>query len=110
MGAIGQDKKFWKSLDELAESPSYKEFVEREFPESASELLDPVSRRSFMSLMASSPLAAVRTLYFFDSNQKAIGSRKSGSSSTSSILKAFPIVHPSFVMFNIVGILHQIAL
>jgi len=53
-GVIGGDKKFWKSLDELAESDSYKEFVEREFPESASEMLNPVSRRSFMGLMASS--------------------------------------------------------
>ena len=53
-GSIGRDQKYWKSLDELAGSDSYKEFVEREFPESASEMIDPVTRRSFMGLMASS--------------------------------------------------------
>ncbi|MBF0431084.1 MAG: TAT-variant-translocated molybdopterin oxidoreductase [Fibrobacteria bacterium] len=47
-------KHFWKSLDEFAESPAYKKFVKDEFPERASELLDPVNRRSFLGLMASS--------------------------------------------------------
>jgi len=53
-GSLGQGKKYWKSLDELSQSSEYRQFVEREFPENASELLDPVSRRSFLGLMASS--------------------------------------------------------
>ncbi len=54
VGAMSGSKKFWKSMDEFADSSSYREYVEREFPESASELLDPVSRRSFLGIMASS--------------------------------------------------------
>jgi molybdopterin-containing oxidoreductase family iron-sulfur binding subunit len=46
--------KYWKSLGELSESAEYQKFVEREFPENASELLDPVSRRSFLGVMAAS--------------------------------------------------------
>jgi len=44
-------KKYWKSLDELAEAPEFKEFVEREFPEGASELGTNVSRRRFLQVM-----------------------------------------------------------
>ncbi|MEW5853020.1 MAG: TAT-variant-translocated molybdopterin oxidoreductase [Myxococcota bacterium] len=50
----GQDlsgKQYWRSLDELAETPEFKEALEREFPDGASELLDPVTRRAFMNLM-----------------------------------------------------------
>ena len=46
--------KYWKSLGELSKSSAYKKFVEREFPENASELLDSVSRRGFLGIMASS--------------------------------------------------------
>ena len=46
-------KKYWRSLDELADSPEFKEQVEREFPEGASEL-DSFSRRGFMKIMAAS--------------------------------------------------------
>jgi MoCo/4Fe-4S cofactor protein with predicted Tat translocation signal len=44
-------KKYWKSLDELSEAPEFKEFVEREFPEGASELGTTVSRRRFLQVM-----------------------------------------------------------
>ena len=45
----------WKSLDELSNSSQYQEFVHREFPEQASELInDPISRRDFLTLMGGS--------------------------------------------------------
>ncbi|MFW6198864.1 MAG: TAT-variant-translocated molybdopterin oxidoreductase, partial [Acidobacteriota bacterium] len=45
---------YWRSLDELAESPEFLDYLHREFPERASELTDPVSRRRFMQLMGAS--------------------------------------------------------
>ena len=44
---------YWKSLDDLAETPAFKEWVEREFPAGAAEL-EGVNRRSFMKIMAAS--------------------------------------------------------
>src|SRR5690606_22806571 len=37
-----------------ASTPEFRDFLHREFPEGASELTDPVSRRTFMSLMGAS--------------------------------------------------------
>jgi len=51
-------KQYWRSLDELAETPEFKAAVEREFPDGAAELIDPVSRRSFLNLMGSSAALA----------------------------------------------------
>lgn len=45
---------YWKSLNELAQNKEYKNFVEREFPEDATELSDQVSRRSFLRVMGAS--------------------------------------------------------
>ena len=45
---------YWRSLDELEGSAEFKEYVHREFPEGASELSDPFSRRGFMKAMAAS--------------------------------------------------------
>ncbi|HLY41779.1 MAG TPA: TAT-variant-translocated molybdopterin oxidoreductase [Terracidiphilus sp.] len=47
-------KRFWRSLDELSNTPEFQEAVEREFPASAQEWVDPVSRRGFMKLMGAS--------------------------------------------------------
>src|SRR5580658_10390195 len=47
-------KKFWRSLDELANTQEFQEAVEREFPSSAQEWVDPGSRRGFMKLMGAS--------------------------------------------------------
>ncbi|CAI8277453.1 MAG: Menaquinone reductase, iron-sulfur cluster-binding subunit [Opitutia bacterium UBA7350] len=44
---------YWKSLDGLAETPAFKEWVEREFPAGAAEL-EGVNRRQFMKVMAAS--------------------------------------------------------
>lgn len=49
----GNGKRYWKSLDDLANQPSFKTWVEREFPEGAS-MLEGVQRRGFMKLMAAS--------------------------------------------------------
>ena len=46
-------KDYWKSLDSLADTDGFKEWVSREFPEGAS-MLDGVQRRSFVKLMAAS--------------------------------------------------------
>ena len=48
---------YWRSLDELAETPEFRQWVEREFPEGASEL-DPLSRRHFVKIMSASFLLA----------------------------------------------------
>jgi MoCo/4Fe-4S cofactor protein with predicted Tat translocation signal len=47
-------KKFWRSIDELAETPEFGELVKNEFPSQASEWIDPVSRRSFLKVMGAS--------------------------------------------------------
>jgi molybdopterin-containing oxidoreductase family iron-sulfur binding subunit len=47
-------KGYWRSLDELADTPEFREALHREFPQGASELLDPVSRRTFAKLMGAS--------------------------------------------------------
>ncbi len=47
-----QQKQYWRSLDELSGAPEYRKFVEREFPEGASELTNEVDRRKFLILAA----------------------------------------------------------
>ncbi len=47
-------KKFWRSIDELAEAPEFEELVAKEFPSQASEWIDPVSRRNFLKVMGAS--------------------------------------------------------
>ncbi|HYE33542.1 MAG TPA: TAT-variant-translocated molybdopterin oxidoreductase [Methylomirabilota bacterium] len=46
--------KYWRSLEQLADKPEFKEWAQREFQPGASELTDPVTRRSFMKLMSAS--------------------------------------------------------
>ncbi len=45
--------KYWRSLDELADTPGFREHLAREFPEGASSM-EGVDRRHFMKLMAAS--------------------------------------------------------
>ena len=45
--------RYWRSLDELVATPAFREYLEREFPEGASQL-DGVDRRQFFKLMAAS--------------------------------------------------------
>ncbi len=51
-------RKYWRSLDQLAETPEFRQWVEREFPAGASEWADPVSRRHFVKIMSASFLLA----------------------------------------------------
>jgi len=51
-GLRGQQ--YWQSLDEIAETPEFKEMLHREFPNGASEWDDGVSRRSFLKMAAAS--------------------------------------------------------
>jgi MoCo/4Fe-4S cofactor protein with predicted Tat translocation signal len=49
--AVG--KEYWKSLDDLADTPGFRSWVGREFPAGAS-MLEGVERRGFMKVMAAS--------------------------------------------------------
>src|SRR5918994_2595186 len=45
---------YWRSLGELADTPQFREYLHREFPEQASEWNDPQGRRQFLKLMSAS--------------------------------------------------------
>ena len=51
-------RQYWRGLDEMAETPEFKQWLEREFPEGATEMTDPVSRRHFVKIMSASFLLA----------------------------------------------------
>lgn len=48
------DSTYWRSLEQLADTTEYQEFLHREFPDGAAELKDPVTRRNFMKIMGAS--------------------------------------------------------
>jgi molybdopterin-containing oxidoreductase family iron-sulfur binding subunit len=45
---------YWRSLGELGDTPEFREYLHREFPEQASEWNDPKGRRNFLKLMSAS--------------------------------------------------------
>jgi MoCo/4Fe-4S cofactor protein with predicted Tat translocation signal len=45
---------YWRSLGELADTPQFREYLHREFPEQASQWNDPKGRRQFLKLMSAS--------------------------------------------------------
>ena len=49
-------RRFWKNLDELAETPEFHELMQEEFPRQsgAGEWVDAVSRRGFLKVMGAS--------------------------------------------------------
>jgi MoCo/4Fe-4S cofactor protein with predicted Tat translocation signal len=47
-------RNFWRSAEELADTPAFSELLEREFPTQASEWIDPTTRRSFLKLAGAS--------------------------------------------------------
>jgi molybdopterin-containing oxidoreductase family iron-sulfur binding subunit len=53
---VGQ--KYWRSIDQLQDTAEFRQWMEREFPEGASEFTDPVSRRNFVKIMSASFLLA----------------------------------------------------
>jgi molybdopterin-containing oxidoreductase family iron-sulfur binding subunit len=54
MSALPARNKYWRSLEELADAPEFREFVEREYPQHAEEWDDPLERRTFLKLMGAS--------------------------------------------------------
>ncbi len=47
-------RRFWRSLDELVETPEFVEFLEREFPRQAAGIVAALDRRHFLKLMGAS--------------------------------------------------------
>ena len=50
----GSGRRYWRSLDDLSDTPEFKDWLHREFPQGASEFEDPVSRRHFVKIMSAS--------------------------------------------------------
>lgn len=50
----GQGKKYWRSLEELADNSAFQELMRQEFPDNAAVWPDAVSRRKFLMLMGAS--------------------------------------------------------
>ena len=46
--------KYWRSIDQLAETPEFQAWAEKEFPAGASQLEDGATRRDFIKLMSAS--------------------------------------------------------
>jgi len=45
---------FWRTLDELADTPAFRERLHNEFPSQIEAITDPVARRAFLKLMGAS--------------------------------------------------------
>jgi len=45
---------YWRSLDQVADTPEFRQWVEREFPEDATAVLDGPSRRTMLKILAAS--------------------------------------------------------
>ncbi|MBV9670296.1 MAG: TAT-variant-translocated molybdopterin oxidoreductase, partial [Acidobacteriales bacterium] len=52
--ASAQGRDYWQTLEEITGRAGFDELMEREFPQHASEWLDPVSRRGFLKLAGAS--------------------------------------------------------
>ena len=52
--AGSEGRLYWRSLSELADTPEFRDYLHREFPEQASEWNDPKGRRQFLKLMSAS--------------------------------------------------------
>jgi len=53
-GQEGDGKRYWRSLEEMADTPEFQEFMLREYPQQAEVWDDPVERRTFLKLMGAS--------------------------------------------------------
>jgi molybdopterin-containing oxidoreductase family iron-sulfur binding subunit len=49
-----EGRAYWRSLEELADSPDFNDYLHREFPSQAAEFSDPAGRRTFLKLMGAS--------------------------------------------------------
>ncbi len=52
--AATRGKQYWRSLEEIADTKEFQQFVQREFPAQASEWYDELSRRQFLKIMGAS--------------------------------------------------------
>src|SRR5690349_1627955 len=48
--ASAKGPRYWQTLEDLAKTDEFRNAVEQEFPGSAAEFVDPVSRRDFLKL------------------------------------------------------------
>ena len=51
---IDHQKRYFRSLDELQQTPEFEQFLSREFPQAASEFPEGVSRRRWLQVMGAS--------------------------------------------------------
>ena len=56
--AQGREKRFWQSLEELSETPEYREFLEHEFPYDTAKNPEGIDRRDVLKLAAASAALA----------------------------------------------------
>ncbi len=49
-----EGRTYWRSLEELADTSEFRDYVSREFPAQAAEFTDPAGRRQFLKLMSAS--------------------------------------------------------
>jgi molybdopterin-containing oxidoreductase family iron-sulfur binding subunit len=47
-------RRYWRSMDELADTPEFNDWLHREFPQGAGEFTDDTSRRHFLKIMSAS--------------------------------------------------------
>lgn len=52
--SLATGREYWRSAEDLADSPEFRAWLEREFPDGASELKDDESRREFLKVMGAS--------------------------------------------------------
>jgi molybdopterin-containing oxidoreductase family iron-sulfur binding subunit len=71
-GGSDKAKKYWRSLEELADAPEFREFVTREYPQHAEEWDDPVERRTFLKLMGASMALAGLSGCVFQPPEKVV--------------------------------------
>jgi MoCo/4Fe-4S cofactor protein with predicted Tat translocation signal len=50
----GRGREFWRTLDELADDPAFRETLANEFPSQVEAITDPVQRRTFLKVMGAS--------------------------------------------------------
>ena len=51
---MSANKTYWRSLNDLQETPEFEQYLHREFPQAASEFPEGVSRRRWLKLMSAS--------------------------------------------------------
>ncbi len=54
MPSVNKGPAYWRSLDEVADTPEFRDFMYREFPSGAEALLDGHDRRGFLKIMGAS--------------------------------------------------------